>query len=113
MEIRYQPDQPVRVTILPSRHSIRGEIVQMKNRAAILRFEEAVAYDTPIRLDFDDSLVLGEVIACVPEGTSFLVSLEVVEAIASVSDLARLVGAVMQDGRSVAPETARVARAGF
>jgi hypothetical protein len=84
----------------------------MKNRAAILRFEEAVSQDAAIRIDFEDSLVLGQVIACVPEGTSFLVSLEVVEAIAAVSDLARLVGALMQDGRGVAPEVGRAARAG-
>jgi len=51
------------------------------------------------------------VIACVPDGTSFLVSLEVVDAIAVVSDLTRLVGAVMQRGRSVAPEPAKAARA--
>jgi hypothetical protein len=111
MEIRYLPDQPVRVTVLNSKDSLQGQIVQMKNRAAILRFEEPVAHHAPIRLDFNDSLVLGQVIACVPDGTSFLVSLEVVDAIAVVSDLTRLVGAVMQRGRSVAPEPAKAARA--
>jgi hypothetical protein len=111
MEIRYQPDQPVRVTVLSSKHTLRGEIVQMKNRAATLRSEEPVPQNAAIRLDFDDCLVLGQVMSCAPDSASFLVSLEVVEAIPAVSDLARLVGAVMQDGRSVAPELARAAGA--
>ena len=112
MEIRYKPDQPVRVTVLESKQLLRAQIVEMKNRAATLRVEEPVAQQAPIRLDFDDSVILGEVVHCVPEGASFLVSLEVVEAIASLSDLARLVSAVMENGSAVAPERAATSRAG-
>jgi hypothetical protein len=111
MEIRYQPDQPVRITILSPKQSLQGQIVQMKNRAAILRLNEPVAQHALVRLEFEDSLVLGQVIACVPDGPTLLVSLQVVEAVATVSDLARLVSAVMQGGRSVSPEPAKAARA--
>ena len=112
MEIRYQPDQSVRVTVLESKRLLRAQIVEMKNRTATLRLEEAVAQHAPIRLDFDDSVVLGEVTDCVPEGASFLVSLKVVDAIASLSDLARLVSAVMGNGSAVGPERAATATAG-
>jgi hypothetical protein len=113
MEIRYQPDQPVRLNVLggASPRTIVARIVQLTGRRAELRVEEAIAHDTAVKIMLDDSMLLGEVAACAPAEGAFVVLIEVHEAIPSMSDLARLVAAVMNEGRSEAPDPTRALRA--
>ena len=82
-------------------------------RRAEVRSECAVAPGTAVRIDLEDSMLLGEVAGCGSEGPLFVTQIEVVQAIPSLSDLARLVAAVMNEGRVEMGDrnTARAAQA--
>jgi hypothetical protein len=117
MEIRYQPDQTIRLNVLggTSPTAMSAQIVRMAGRRAQLRTNEALTCGTAVKLEMEDSLLLGEVSACSKENGQFLALIEVREAIPSMSDLARLISAVMDQGRGGAlqpqPSVVRAARA--
>jgi hypothetical protein len=54
--------------------------------------------ETPLRIDLEDCRLLGEVSACESESGLYLIRMDVCEAIPAMSDLARLMSAVMSDG---------------
>jgi|SRR4051794_37161154 len=114
MEIRYQPEQLVRLNVLGAvPQTFDARIVNLTGRRASLRVEKTIAAGAPIRIDLEDSMLLGEVTASVTDASGCLVDIEVLEAIPSLSDLARLVAAVMNEARSEVPEktTSRAAGA--
>lgn len=101
MEIPYRPEQTVRLNVLGAApQTIPAQLRILVGRRAELRSESAVAPGTAVRIDLEDSMLLGEVAGCIPEGSLFAAQIEVVEAIPSLSDLARLVAAVMNEGRA-------------
>lgn len=103
-EICYLPDQPARLTLLgASQYTLTGQMVKLAGRCANVRLDEAVAHGTAVRIDLNDSLLLGEVSTCVSESDGFVATIGIVEAIPSLSDLAKLVAAVMNEARPVAP----------
>ncbi len=101
MEIRFQPDQPVRLGILSDLpQALTAFIVSLNGRNAVLRVPQAVPPGSAIRLDLDDSMLIGEISGCTVAGEEqFEVHLQIKEAIPSMSDLARLVSALMCEGR--------------
>ncbi len=103
MEIRYQPDQPVRLNVLGgiSPRVMAASMTHLSGRHAELRVAEVIAADAAVKIELDDSMLLGEVIACTSrDGGGYAARIQVVEAIPSMSDLARLVAAVMNESRS-------------
>jgi hypothetical protein len=104
MDIRYQPGQPLQITVLDSRELLQGHIVQIVGRAATFSLHRPLAFGAPIRIDFDDCMLLGEVAACEVTTEDYVITLDVVDAIPVMSDLARLVSAVMTGGRGAAPD---------
>jgi hypothetical protein len=104
-EICYLPDQPARLTLLgASQHTLTAQMVKLAGRCASIRLDKAVPHGTAVRIDLNDSLLLGEVSKCVSESDGFVATIGIVEAIPSLSDLAKLVAAVMNEARPVAPE---------
>jgi hypothetical protein len=104
-EFCYLPDQPVRLTLLgTSQHTINAQMVKLAGRCANVKIDRAVAHGTAVRIDLNDSLLLGEVSTCVSESDGFVAMIGIVEAIPSLSDLAKLVAAVMNEARAVAPQ---------
>jgi hypothetical protein len=100
MEISYRPEQSVRLNVLGAApQTIPAQLRILVGRRAELRSESAVTPGTAVRIDLEDSMLLGEVAGCGSEGSLFVTQVEVVEAIPSLSDLARLVSAVMNEGR--------------
>jgi hypothetical protein len=107
MEIRYQPQQPVRLNVLGVvPQTLKAKIVNLTGRRASLILEKNIVAGTAVRIDLEDSMLLGEATACVADVGGFVAHIEVFEAIPSLSDLARLVAAVMNEGRSEVPEKA-------
>ena len=100
MEIPYRPEQSVRLNVLGAApQTIPAQLRILVGRRAELKSESAVAPGTAVRIDLEDSMLLGEVAECGSDGPHFVTQIEVVQAIPSLSDLARLVAAVMNDGR--------------
>lgn len=106
MEIRYQPDQPILLTVLggAAPRQMPARMVQMSGRRAQLCMSEAIACGTPLKIQTDDSMLLGEVSACGADMGSFFALVEIQDAIPSMSALAKLVAAVMNEGRGQARE---------
>ena len=104
MDIRYQPGQPLQITVLDSRELLQGHIVQIAGRAATFSLHRPLAFGSPIRIDFDDCMLLGEVSSCEGRTKEYVIRVDVCDAIPVMSDLARLVSAVMTRGRGAAPD---------
>lgn len=107
MDIRYQPGQPLRINLLATSELLNGRIEKIAGRMAIINVDRPLAFGAPLRIDFDDSMILGEVTACQSGVAGHRVTLDVRDAIPMMSDLARLVSAVMTDGRGAGAQQER------
>jgi hypothetical protein len=101
MDIRYEPGQPLQINLLASRELLNGRIVKLAGRMAIITVNRHVAPGAPLRIDFDDSMLLGEVWSCESEATGHRITVQVSDAVPRLSDLARLVSAVMSTSQGV------------
>ena len=110
MDIRYQPGQPLKVSLLASREQVDGHIENLRGRVATIILERPVAAGAALRMDFDDCMILGEVWSSESDGRGYSITLEVRDAIPRVSDLNRLVSAVMAGGRGAVVEERPLAR---
>lgn len=100
MDIRYRPDEVIRLQLLgPKEHTVSARMIDLSGRRAELELPEPVSLSAPVRVNLEDSMLLGEVCSCVRQGDSYRIAIEVSEAIPSLSSLARLVAAVMNEGR--------------
>lgn len=113
MEIRFQPNQPVRLSVLSGLpQTLTAVIVHLNGRDAKLQASQYIPTGSAIRIDLDDSMLLGEITGCISEQEQFGIAVNITEAIPSMSDLARLVSALMCHGtRESLGEDRRVARA--
>jgi hypothetical protein len=101
MDIRYQPEQPIRLNVLGSSpRPVAAKVVQMSGKRIEVSTGEAIPCGTAIKIEMEDSLLLGEITACAPGQGEFRALVVVREAIPSMSNLARLVSAVMNEGRT-------------
>lgn len=68
----------------------------------VLRSAAPVAPETLVRIEFQDGTLIGRIDSCRPDVSGYLVLAEIVHAIPSLSDLGRLVLAVIQEHNSPA-----------
>jgi hypothetical protein len=105
LEIRFQPNQPVRLTDLSGpRQTLMARIINLNGRIAELQIPDRIAAGSAIRIDLDDSMLMGEVTLCAAQGDQFAIQLAISEAIPCMSDLQRLVSALMCEGRNEVTE---------
>jgi hypothetical protein len=112
MDIRYQPGQPVQISLLGSRELMSGRIVEMADRAATIEIDRPLAFGASVRIHFEDSMLLGEVSTCKSGPEKYLITVQVSEAVPVLSDLGRLVTAVMAGGRHLDVEQGSSVRIG-
>jgi hypothetical protein len=72
----------------------------LNGRSADLQVEQQISAGSAIRIDLDDSMLLAEIIECSSEQGQFRIHISITEAIPSMSDLARLVSALMCESPS-------------
>ena len=112
MEIRFQPNQPVRLSVLSGLpQTLTASIVHLNGRDARLQAPHHIPAGSAIRIDLDDSMLLGEITGCISEQDLFGIQVNITEAIPSMSDLSRLVSALMCHGTSESSVDRRAARA--
>jgi hypothetical protein len=103
METRYRPNQPIQLNILDSNELLHGSIVQFRGRVAELKFEQPLPAKTSIRINFEDSILFGEVASLEQSLDGHIATVALQDAIPVMSGLARLIAAVSDAGQSVAP----------
>jgi hypothetical protein len=114
MEIRFQPNQPVRLSVLSGLpQALTARIINLNGRSADLQVEQQILAGSVIRIDLDDSMLLAEIIECSSEQEQFRIHICITEAIPSMSDLAHLVSALMCESPSGSTGDRRAARTAF
>ena len=99
-EPRFAAGQTVRLIVLgrngntADRH-LQAELTDVSGNGVRLRVAERVAVGDAVRLDIDDNAILGEVCHCSEWGNSFTCGVEVDQILSHVSDLARLMDALL------------------
>ena len=90
-ELRVALDQAVRVTCLDrNQHVLVGRAVNLSGRGIRVFLQVSLRAGEPVRIDIEDTLLLGEVCYCQPEDDGFVVGVEIDQALGSLRDLARL-----------------------
>ncbi|MEZ5351179.1 MAG: PilZ domain-containing protein [Bryobacteraceae bacterium] len=80
-----------------------GWVVDLSGRGAAVRMEDPMSPGTLVRMQWDDTLLLGEVCYCVAEGDRYRVGLELRHSLTHLAELerlrARLLGEGIEGGR--------------
>ncbi|MBI3278445.1 MAG: hypothetical protein HYZ57_01230 [Acidobacteria bacterium] len=99
-------NHPVEVVLLGERDTrLRARLIDVCVTSATLVLDRALPTASPVRLDYDDTIVLGEVAACRPVGSRFLIQVQLEQVLSPISDIARLVMSLL--GESAPCETAK------
>ena len=100
-EPRFAAQQPVMVTIYGDPDlKMAARIRNISGRGIGLEFEVPVAPGTALKVELDDSLLLGEVIYCRSEGASYYAGVELEQAMNGLAELSRIVSAFAELGAS-------------
>jgi len=93
-EPRLETDQSVWITLF-GEPDIRlpARVKNVSTRGIGLELEGPVAIGSPVKIELDDCLFLGEVIYCRQDEASFFVGVELEQALCGLSELARALGA--------------------
>jgi hypothetical protein len=90
-ELRFPVHQPVQLTLLDdSNHQFEATITEVSGRGMRIVAHRALPLSAPVRLDLDDSLVLGEVCYCSPDGDKFVIGLQLQHSLLRLAELADL-----------------------
>jgi len=84
---------------------IQATVTNLSGRGMRILLERPLELDLPVRIDFqmdsEDTLLLGEVVYCIPEGNSYAIGLELHHSISHLSSLHNLIQHLLgEDTRS-------------
>ena len=104
MEHRRQPrftvNQLVSVIVLTGQeHHLDGQILNVSQSGLRLLVGQPVASGTAIKIEYEDTLLLGEAVYCYPAGDQFAVGLELQQALYGTSELAKLADRLLGECR--------------
>lgn len=90
-EPRFDENRPVSVTVLrePQRE-LAGRIVNLSGRGMRIAVDAPVAAREPVKLEWDGTLLLGEVCYCEESGGAYALGLHLEHALFDTHELARL-----------------------
>jgi hypothetical protein len=93
-EPRLEADQSVCITLFGEPDiRLAARVKNVSTRGVGLELEGPVAIGSPVKIEIEDCLFLGEVIYCRQDETSFFVGLELEQALYGLTELARALGA--------------------
>jgi c-di-GMP-binding flagellar brake protein YcgR len=97
-EVRVVCDQTVRVTVLGRhRQEMQGKAVDLSGRGMRIVLTDRIPPGDPVKIQLDDTLLLGEICYCRPNGRGYVVGIELDQALIGLADLARLNRALSDD----------------
>jgi hypothetical protein len=86
-----QAGEPVQVTVLvEGEGGSPGTVAQSRNDNVELLIGKPAPFGAAVKLEGSDSLFLGEILSCRPEGDKFAVRVELRHALYNTQELARL-----------------------
>lgn len=89
-EPRFQIDQNVAITVLGAGSRLEtGRVINASGRGLAIALPHPIPPGTAIKIEIDDSLVLGEAVYCRATGNSHLVGVELDQVLCGLSQLAR------------------------
>ncbi len=90
-EPRHETDQNIQVTVLGrSELKITGQIVNLSGKGARLMLGAPIPIGTAVKIEWNQTLLLGEVCYCRPEAGGFSAGVELEHALLNTTELARL-----------------------
>ncbi len=100
--IRSDSNEPVHVTLLgDSQKTLLGRITNNSKHGIGLLIEEPAPIGSAVKVEWDSTLLLGEVCYCRAEGNSFAIGLELEHALYNTAELGRLAKRLLDE---VAPQ---------
>ncbi len=98
-EERFETDRQAIVTVLDGdKTSIAGRVVNASGRGLRLLVDRPIPVNSPVRVDLDGQLLLGEVCYTAPEGADVAVGLSLDQVLHDVTEVAKLVDAILGEG---------------
>jgi|SRR5271170_6316783 len=109
-EPRLAANEPVVVTELgqPQLHPKGGLIVEISGSNLTLKLPSAIPLGTPVKVETNDLLMLGEVMRCEPEGDGFRLGLQLRHALRDLPALEKLNRALRGEEEAAREEPAPV-----
>jgi hypothetical protein len=100
LEARIPSDRAVRVTLLGDIDTpLKARVKDMSGNGIGLELERAVPAGTPLKIELDDAVVLGEVVYCRQDGASFTVGVHLEQVLTGLAELRRAMEAFSDDHR--------------
>ena len=89
-EPRFRTDQEVAITLLGAESWCEtGRVINASGRGLAIALPQPISPGTAIKIEIDDSLVLGEAVYCRDAAGSYLVGVELDQVLCGLSQLAR------------------------
>ena len=88
-------------------HAATGTVAKLAGRRLIAQVSEFMKAETCVRIDGDDSLVLGEVLGCWREGSTTFAAIELLQALNGLNELAHFREEERSTPRAVVTEIRR------
>lgn len=82
-----------------------ASLSNVSGRGLRVVLDAPVPLDAAVRVDLDDSIILGEVCYCEPWGTQWALGLEMEQSLSDLRGLCRLVERLLQEERRAQPES--------
>ncbi|MCC6585477.1 MAG: PilZ domain-containing protein [Bryobacterales bacterium] len=97
-QIRVPVQRPVKLTVLGDNPTeMEGYLSNISGRGLRMTMSEAIPVNAAVRVDIDNSMLLGEVCYCEPFGGQWAVGLEMEQSLSDLSGLCRLVERLMME----------------
>jgi hypothetical protein len=111
-QLRLEADEPVHVTVLgESETKLLGRVTNYSAHGIGLVIEARVSIGAAVKVEWSDTLLLGEVCYCQPTQGGFAIGLELEHALYNTSELARLAKRLLDEApQEELPEVKEVRR---
>lgn len=88
-EPRFQPNLPVTVTVLgyPPGPTLKGRVMDVSGSGIRLSVPLPVALGAPVKVEANETLSLGEVCRCLPDGDGYELGLQLSHTLTTLLDL--------------------------
>ncbi len=98
---RFAVNQPVSLVVLTGQeHELTGHVVNISQSGLRLLVRQPVAAGAAVKVEYEDTLLLGEAVYCYPAGDQFAVGLALEQALYGTGELAILADRLLGECRN-------------